>query len=105
MILYPGGATNGGCAKGTEIICELKPGYSNPTILQWEIKVFSYSQGNGSIADSSIFTTIDGVVFINSIPVDREFVRTDESGANIFKETILIMYKIIDVHDTISFLS
>ena len=30
----------------------------------------------------------DGVVFINSIPVDREFVRTDESGANIFKETM-----------------
>ena len=30
----------------------------------------------------------DGVVFINSIPVDREFVRIDESGANIFKETM-----------------
>tara|TARA_B100000945_G_scaffold275095_1_gene238857 strand:+ start:180 stop:887 length:708 start_codon:yes stop_codon:yes gene_type:complete len=30
----------------------------------------------------------DGVVFINSIPVNREFVRIDESGANIFKETM-----------------
>ena len=45
---------------------------------------------------------IDGIVFINSIPVDREFMRTDESGIGIYKETMSsdINYEIRDIGKT-----
>ena len=44
---------------------------------------------------------IDGTIYINSKPVDREFVRTDDKGIAIYKETIDrgVSYEIRDLGD------